>query len=136
MGTFDYSDLTAFLLLMVGLYSPEENEEVSSFQDLANKARTGNTIPVKLVKDLGKKAPFTSISETDTLGKAIEILGNGVHRIAVTKEGSKNVVGVLSQLAVIRFFWENARSFPGIEQLLLATLSQLNIGSPNVISIQ
>src|SRR5688572_2944108 len=99
---------------MVGLYSPEEHEDVSSFQDLATKARTGNSIPVKLVKDLGKKAPFTSISEDETIGKAIELLGSGVHRIAVTKEGSKNVIGVLSQLALIRFFWENARSFPGI----------------------
>lgn len=123
---------------MVGLYNPEseDDEGMSSFQDLANKARTGNSIPVKLVKDLGKKAPLITVSEGETLARAIEILGSGVHRIAVTKEGEKKVVGVLSQLTLLKFFWENARHFPHIESILLASLQQLGIGSSNVISIQ
>ncbi|RPA75568.1 hypothetical protein BJ508DRAFT_418050 [Ascobolus immersus RN42] len=143
VGTFDYSDLNAFLLLMVGLYNPEEadpesGEILSSFNDLAAKARTGSSIPVKLVKDLSKKDPFVTLEEDETLGKAVELLGGGVHRIAVTRAGAEakgKVVGILSQLAVVKWFWEHARYYPSVETLLAANLRDLNIGSPNVISI-
>src|SRR5687768_1754571 len=80
-GTFDYSDLAAFLLLIMGVYQPEEEEDTASFQDLARKARAGSSIPVKLVKDLGKKTPIVTVSENEGLARVVEIFGSGVHRI-------------------------------------------------------
>jgi hypothetical protein len=135
-GTFDYADLNAFLLLIMGLYQPDEDEDLSSFEELAKKARAGSQIPVKLVKDLGKKDPFITISESDALSKAVEILGSGVHRVAAVREGTNQVIGMLSQLRLIRFFWEHGRSFPSIESLYLCNLRDLKIGSSSVIAIK
>ncbi|KAF8458239.1 hypothetical protein BDZ91DRAFT_773236 [Kalaharituber pfeilii] len=134
-GMFDYSDLAAFLLLIMGVYQPEEDEDIATFQDLARKARAGSSIPVKLVKDLGKKGPLVTVSETEGLARVVEIFGSGVHRIAVAKEGSIQVIGILSQLQLIGFFWEHGRSFPSIDQLYPCSLRDLNIGSARVISI-
>lgn len=134
-GTFDYSDLCAFLLLIMGLYQPEEDEDMSSFEELAKKARAGSAIPVKLVKDLGKKDPFITVSETEGLSKVVEIFGSGVHRIAVVREGTDQVIGMLSQLRLVTFFWEHGRSFPEIDQLYPRSLRELNMGSADVISI-
>ncbi|CUS09700.1 unnamed protein product [Tuber aestivum] len=134
-GTFDYSDLTAFLLLIMGLYQPDEDEDMSSFEELARKARAGSTIPVKLVKDLGKKDPFITVPETEGLAKIVEVFGSGVHRIAVVREGTNQVIGMISQLRLISFFWEHGRSFPTIDQLYPRSLRDLNIGSGEVISI-
>ena len=134
-GTFDYSDLAAFLLLIMGVYQPEEDEDIASFQDLARKARGGSSIAVRLVKDLGKKAPFVTVSEKEGLARVVEIFGSGIHRIAVVREGTNKVIGVLSQLQLIGFFWEHGRSFPTIDQLYPCVLRDLSIGSSRVISI-
>lgn len=120
----------------MGIYQPEEDEDLSSVEELARKARAGTSIPVKLVKDLGKKDPFITVSETDHLSKVVEILGSGVHRVAVVREGTSQVIGMVSQLKVVRYFWEHGRSFPQIEQLYACNLRDLNIGSASVISIK
>ncbi|KAA8906528.1 hypothetical protein FN846DRAFT_778260 [Sphaerosporella brunnea] len=134
-GTFDYTDLNAFLLLIMGLYQPDEDEDLSSFEELAKKARAGGSIPVKLVKDLGKKGPFVTVPESAHLTKVVETLGSGVHRIAVVREGTNKVIGIISQLRLIRFFWEYGRCFSSIEALYPCSLRELNIGSNSVISI-
>ncbi|KAH0542395.1 hypothetical protein FGG08_003240 [Glutinoglossum americanum] len=134
-GTFDYSDLNAYLLLVVGLVQPEEGD-ISSFQELAKKAREGNPIPVKYVKDLGKKNAFVILSESAPLPTAVEIFGSGLHRIAIVRDGTNEVIGVLSQLRLVEFFWENGRSFPSVDVLYPQPLKDLNIGSAQVISIK
>lgn len=120
----------------MGLYQPDEDEDMSSFEELARKARAGSTIPVKLVKDLGKKDPFITVPETEGLAKVVEVFGSGVHRIAVVREGTNQVIGMISQLRLISFFWEHGRSFPTIDQLYPRSLRELNIGSGEVISIK
>ena len=85
----------------MGVYQPEDEEDIPSFQDLARKARAGSSIPVKLVKDLGKKTPLVTVPESEGLATVVEIFGSGVHRIAVVKEGTDQVVGILSQLQLI-----------------------------------
>lgn len=120
----------------MGVYQPEDEEDTASFQELARKARAGRSIPVKLVKDLGKKAPFVTVCENEGLAKVVEIFGSGVHRIAVVKEGTDQVIGILSQSRLIGFFWEHGRSFPVIDQLYPCSLRDLNIGSSRVISIK
>lgn len=120
----------------MGLYQPDEDEDLSSFEELAKKARAGGSIPVKLVKDLGKKDPFITVSETDVLSKIVEILGSGVHRVAVVKEGTNKVIGMVSQLRMIRYFWEYGRAFPSIEALYPCNLRELGIGTTSVVSIK
>ncbi|RPB25561.1 hypothetical protein L211DRAFT_783175 [Terfezia boudieri ATCC MYA-4762] len=134
-GSFDYSDVSAYLLLIMGVYTPEDEEDIPSFRDLARKARTGSSVPVKLVKDLGKKTPLVTVAESEGLARVVEIFGSGVHRVAVVKGGTDQVVGILSQLQLIGFFWEHGRSFPSIDQLYPCSLRDLNIGSARVISI-
>ncbi len=59
-----------------------------------------------------------------------------MHRIIVVKEGTDNVVGVLSQLRLVTFLWENRKSFPVIDQLYPQYLKDLGVGSQQVISIK
>ncbi|KAI8939478.1 cell separation during budding [Plenodomus lindquistii] len=134
-GTFDYSDLNAYLLLVVGLAHPDEGD-IASFDELAKKGREGKPIPLKDVKEVGgKKEPLITLPETADLTKAIEVFGSGVHRVLVAEEGTTNVTGILTQLRLVQFFWENRQSFPAVDQLYPYQLKDLNLGSKHVLAI-
>jgi hypothetical protein len=135
VGTFDYSDLNAYLLLVVGIAVPEEGN-VPYYKELARRGREGRTIAVQDVKDIGKKDPLTTLPRNADLTKAVEIFGSGIHRILITEESSKEVVGILSQLTLVEFFWEHGRNFPALEPLFHSTLRELTIGSYAVIAIK
>lgn len=124
--TFDYSDLTAFLLMVLGVTDPSHSSTMSStsFQDLVKKAREGDhNIPVKLVGDIGMKDPFITLPASDPLAKVVQIMASGVHRVAVTRDDSKSdVIGILSQRKVVKFFWENLRAFVDLEALYQKTV--------------
>jgi CBS domain len=125
--TFDYTDLTAFLLMVLGFTDPSHASTTSStsFQDLVKKAREGDpNIPVKLVGDIGMKDPFITLPASETLARVVQIMASGVHRVAVTSDDSKNdVIGVLSQRKVVKFFWENIRAFVDLEPVYQKTVS-------------
>jgi hypothetical protein len=127
--------LNAYLLLVVGLAHPEE-QDVASFDELAKKGREGKPIPLKDVKDLGKKEPLITLPHTADLTKAMEVFGSGVHRVLVAKEGTTDVVGILTQLRMVSFFWENRQSFPVVDQLYPQLLKDLNIGQKQVLAIK
>lgn len=136
VGTFDYSDLNAYLLLAVGLVKPDE-EQITSFEELAKKARDGSKIPLKDVKDLGRKNPLIKLAASTSVMTAVEIFGGGLHRVlVVSDQDSNDVVGVFSQFRLVKFLWENGRSFPVIDQLYPYNLKELKIGSHRVISIK
>jgi CBS domain-containing protein len=134
-GTFDYADLNAYLLLVVGLAQPDE-EHIEDFRELARKARTGAVIPLKDVQELGRKEPLVKLPNTASLIQAIETFGSGVHRVIVVEQHTDEVVGILSQSRVVKFLWENGRSFPVIDQLYPQYLRDLKIGSHQVVSIK
>ncbi len=121
--------------MVVGLTRPDEGS-ISSFNELARKGREGKTIPLKDVKDLGKKEPLVTLQCNASLTRAVEIFGSGIHRIIVTEEASADVIGILSQSTLVKFFWENGRNFPALEQLFPFTLKELNLGSHTVIAIK
>ena len=135
IGTFDYKDLNQYLLFATGSLRPDE-EHLEFFQELAMKAQRGFKIPVRDAKSLGTKEPFVVLPHTANLTAAVENFGGGVHRIVIVKEGTKQVVGVLSQLQLVNFLWENGPSFPILEQLYHQSIKDLGIGSQNVISIK
>lgn len=119
----------------MGLVHPDE-DHLQSFQELVKKGRGGNKVPLKDVKDLGNKEPFVTLPHSANLTKAVEVFGGGVHRIVVVKEGTEDVIGVLSQLRLVKFLWENRQSFPVIDRLYPQTLKDLGVGSQQVISIK
>ena len=89
-----------------------------------------------MVKDLGHKEPLVKLPSTATLPQAVEIFGSGIHRIVITKGDSDNVLGILSQLRMVRFFWEHGRNFPVVEQLYGQRLRDLALGSQSVFAIK
>lgn len=134
-STFDYTDLNAYLLVAVGLASPEQGQ-FDDFTALAKKAREGKPVTLREIQSLAKKEPIISLSESQDLSKAIEHFGSGVHRILVTKNGTNEVVGILSQLKLVKFLWDNGNSFPAIDKLYSMILRDLNIGTPGAIGIK
>ncbi|PYI04894.1 hypothetical protein BO78DRAFT_408662 [Aspergillus sclerotiicarbonarius CBS 121057] len=135
VGTFDYSDLNAYLLLAAGLTQPGD-ELLASYEQLARKAKEGLPIPLRDVKDLGRKEPLTTLPASASVMTAVQTFGGGVHRVVVVNERDNNeVVGIFSQFRLVKFLWENGRSFPVIDQLYPQSLHDLRIGSRDVISI-
>lgn len=135
IGTYDYRDLNAYLLLVVGLSHPhDENSE--DFIELARRAREGKPIHLRDIKDISKKEPLTFLDENADLLKAIETFGKGVHRVVVVDESTNQATGVLSQSRLVRFLWENGRSFPVLDQLYTQHLRDLKIGSNDVVAIK
>ena len=136
VGTFDYSDLNAYLLLAAGLTRPDD-EMLASYEELARKAREGLPIPLRDVKDLGRKEPMTTLPASASVMTAVETFGGGVHRVVVVNEHDGNeVLGIFSQFRLVKFLWENGRSFPVIDQLYPQALWELKIGSRDVVSIK
>lgn len=136
VATFDYRDLTQYLLFATGQLYPDE-DHLAIFQNLAKKAQQGDKIPLKEAKSLGNKEPFVTLPHKANLTKAVETFGGGIHRIIVLKEGTNDALGILSQVRLVKFLWENGSSFPIIDQLYPQNLRELGIGSPqHLISIK
>lgn len=129
--TFDYSDLNAYLLLVLGLSQPDELAA-----KIADRARSGDVIPLRDVTDhLGIREEPAFLPHTATLSQAMEVLGGGHHRIVICKEGTSEAVGVLSQLRLVRFFWDNHANFAATEKLYSLTLKELELGAKEVLAI-
>jgi hypothetical protein len=133
--TFDYNDLNAYLLVVLGLANPSE-DQVEAYTEIAKKAREGTKIPLKDTSSLAKKVPLVTLSESQDLSKAIEIFASGVHRILIVKEGTNHVIGILSQFTLVKFLWDNGSSFPIIDQLYPVILRDLNVGTHQTIAIK
>lgn len=133
--TFDYNDLNAYLLVVLGLANPTD-DQIDTYTEIAKKAREATNISLKEIESLAKKAPLVTLSESQDLFKAIEIFAGGVHRILIVKEGTDHVIGVLSQWTVVKFLWDNGSSFPTIDQLYPMILRDLNVGTHQAIAIK
>jgi hypothetical protein len=117
------------------LRSPEESQ-LESFDSIAKRAREGKPIPLRETTALGKPEPLITLSASDDLAKAMEHFGSGVHRILICKDGTTDVVGVLSQLRLVKFMSDNATSFASIDALNPLLLKDLAIGAPSTIGIK
>lgn len=120
---------------MVGLANPDD-DQVEVFDTLAKKAREGVSIPIRDIQTLAKKSSLVTLPESADLSKAIEHFGSGVHRILVCRDGTTEVIGILSQLKLVRFLWDNGASFPAIDALYPVILKDLQIGTPETIAIK
>ena len=131
IGMFGYDELNTYLLLVLGWrHADDEGAEI------AERARNGETLALQEVNEhLGTREPPTFVSHTASLSQAMEVLGGGVHRIVVCKEGTSEAVGVLSQLRLVRFFWDNHQNFAATESLYGLTLKDLDVGAKEVLAI-
>lgn len=131
IGTFDFSDLNAYLLLVLGLTQPDDQAAT-----IAERARAGEDIPLGDVLDhLGSREPPVALPQTATLQQAMVVLGSGNHRVIITRGGSTEAVGILSQLRLVRFFWENHKNFAATESLYGLSLKELELGTKEVLAI-
>lgn len=132
--TFDYSDLNAYLLTVVGLAKPEP-EQVQMYSDIAKKAQSQQDVSLREIQSLAKKGDLVMLPADATLDKAVEAFGSGVHRLLITNAAGE-VIGVLGQLRLVGFFWNEAANFPVIDRLYGCILRDLQIGSHQIIAIK
>ena len=119
--TFDYNDLNAYLLLVL-------NKIKVSNKKVTEDCQNGKPVPVGEIVKLTPKNPFYKIPGDESLSTVMSILGSGVHRVAVTNSEGTKIRGILSQRRLIKWLWDNARSFPSLEPLLNSSLQELGIG--------
>lgn len=135
---FDYSDLTGYLLLVLGDITVK-GEHSKTFEERIIKARQGIPASVGFAAQFGGgHDPFVHMTANSSLTAAVEKFASGVHRIAVTSSSGNcaDVIGILSQRRMVRYVWDNLRRFPNLEQALDTTLGDQKIGTyDDVISI-
>lgn len=125
---FDYNDLNSYLLTVVGLSRPDNH-------DIMVKAQGGARITLREIQSLCFRENIVKLSSNVNLSQAIEKLGSGIHRILVT-DTAGDVIGILSQLRMVEFFWNEGINFPTIDRLYPVTVQELGIGAQPIISVQ
>lgn len=134
-STFDYADLTRYLLVVVGLATPESPEEVALYDRLAAKARDRQPITIREIQPLCRQESLVALPFDESVGTAMEILGSGVHRVLVTSPLGE-VVGLLSQARLVEFFWNEGGAFEGVEPLWPMILRDLDVGSKEIMAVR
>lgn len=122
--------------MVVGLAHAEDSNDPALFADIAHKARQGQRIPLEDFLRLHTKQPFVTLPHTADLTKAVETFGSGIHRIVILHQGTEDIIGVLTQLRLVRFFWQNGHGFTSINELYQSSLQELQLGSRTVVSIK
>lgn len=75
------------------------------------------------------------LSADSTLDRAMEAFGSGIHRLLVTDQAG-DVTGILNQLRLLEFFWNEGVNFPIIDRLYGSLLRDLQIGTQQIIAIK
>ncbi|ROW01817.1 hypothetical protein VPNG_07795 [Cytospora leucostoma] len=133
VSLFDCNDLNAYLLAVVGLARPEE-EMVQLYDSIARRAQDREAIPLRDIQPICRHEQVVSLPPDEFLPGAIEVFGSGIHRLLITNQAG-DVVGVLSQLKVLEFFWNEGINFAVIDRLYPILLRDLHIGSQQIIAI-
>lgn len=134
VSTFDYNDLNAYLLIVVGLAKPD-GEQVALYSSLAQKAQERVPITLREIQPIFRKEDLVVLPAEATLDRTMETFGSGVHRVLVANQASE-IVGVVSQLRILEFFWHQGVNFPAIDRLYGAILRDLHIGSQQIIAVK
>ncbi|KAJ2897674.1 cbs domain containing protein [Zalerion maritima] len=133
VSTFDHGDLNSYLLVVVGLAKPED-DNIEVFNAISQKAQARETITLREIQQVCRRDDIVTLPADAKLEKAMEIFGSGIHRLLVLDENSE-VLGILSQLRLVEFFWNEAINFPAIDWLYPHLLRDLGIGSQKIIAI-
>ena len=122
------------MLVVVGLATPDE-ENVTLYNDISRKAQAQEDISLREIRSLSRKEELVAVSADDYLDRAMEAFGSGIHRILITSQAGE-VIGVLSQLRLVEFFWNEGVNFPAIDRLYGSLLRELQIGTHQIIAIK
>lgn len=133
ISTFDHNDLNAYLLVVVGLAKPDE-EHIQLYDSIAKRAQERQPIPLRDIQQILRKEELIALTPDEYLTRAIEVFGSGIHRVLITNPDSE-VLGILSQLKVLEFFWNERLHFPMIDRLYGAPLKDLHVGTQQIIAI-
>ncbi len=134
VSTFDFSDLNAYLLIVVGISKPDE-EQAELYAQIAKKAQEQAAITLKEIQSFSKREQLVVLPAESSLDKAMEAFGSGIHRLLITNQAGE-VTGILSQLRLLEFFWTEAANFPVIDRLYGTLLRDLQIGTTQIIAIK
>jgi hypothetical protein len=99
------------------------------------KAQQGMKISLREAQPAFSGEALIQIETGRFLSQAIEVLGSGIHRVIVT-DSDGQAKGVLSQLRVADFFWNEGVNFPTIDKLYPVLLRDLGIGMHHAISVK
>lgn len=78
---------------------------------------------------------MVTLPANEDLAKAIEIFGSGIHRVLVTNS-SGHVIGILSQLRLVEFFFNEGLNFKAIDELYPRLMRDLGVGSQQIIAVR
>lgn len=134
VSTFDYSDLNAYVLIVVGLGQPPE-DLVTLYDDIAKRAQARDSIPLRDIQPICRKETLVTLQGDEDLIRAVELFGSGIHRILVTNFQGE-VVGILSQIKLLEFFWNEGVNFPVIDDLYPKFMKELGIGTQQIIAVK
>ena len=134
VSTFDYRDLNTYLLVVVGLAKPDE-EHLELCNQIVQKVQAQTAISLKEIQPLLRKEELVVLPADSALVGAMEVFGSGIHRLLATNQVGE-VIGVLNQLQLIEFFWNEAVNFPVIDRLYGSLLRDLQIGTQQIIAIK
>ncbi|KAI0872838.1 hypothetical protein GGS24DRAFT_466004 [Hypoxylon argillaceum] len=133
ISTFDYSDLNAYVLIVVGLGHPAD-DLVALYDDIAKRAQARDSIPLRDIQPICRKETLVTLQGDEDLARAIEIFGSGIHRILVTNFQAE-VIGILSQIKLMEFFWNEGINFRAIDDLYPKLMKELGVGSQQIIAV-
>ena len=105
------------------------------YDDIATKGREGKPIPLRDIQSFCRKQSLITLLSTETLDRAIEVLGSGIHRVIVS-DSSGSIIGLLNQLKLVDFFWSEGVHFSNIEGLYPCQLQDLGIASKHVVAVK
>ncbi|KAJ3091717.1 cell separation during budding [Quaeritorhiza haematococci] len=132
VGMLDYRDVVTYVLIALRKDKQPIEDASVEVQELVRRARAQEPITAELTSDLSHKNPFYSVMPQTPLRHAVELFGQGIHRVVIV---SADVQGILSQSQAMKFLWNNSKRFPELEPVLSKTLAELGLGNKHVVSV-
>lgn len=120
--------------MVVGLAKPEE-EQIELYDHIVKSAQAQTPVALREIQPILKKNELVALPAEATLDVAVEAFGSGIHRLLITNSAGE-VIGILSQLRLLEFFWKEAVNFPVIDRLYGSVLRDLQIGSTQIIAVK
>ncbi|KKA27200.1 hypothetical protein TD95_002097 [Thielaviopsis punctulata] len=133
ISTFDFNDLNAYLLVIVGIAKPDD-ETRPIFAELASKAKKGQPLTIRDIQPVCHKESLITLPHSEKISKAIEVLGSGIHNLLVA-DAAGDVIGLLDQLKILEFFWQEGVNFPAIEGTYSSSIQDLGIASKKILAV-